>query len=146
MLTIVVVTLALIILVLALFLNKPNVGLDVIGGKRKNLGFEPDVFNEGNLYKKAIRESFSDKGLNSLIDGPIYTPQGTSVPFETGKISNCKEVGSVSVNGKPDGPKSMFMFAYNKYSPSCCPSTYSTSKGCVCMTDDQKKFINNRGI
>ena len=57
---IVVVTLALIILVLALFLNKLDVGLDVIGGKRK-LGFEPDAFNEGNLYKKAIRESFSIK-------------------------------------------------------------------------------------
>ena len=40
---------------------------------------------------------------------------------------------------------SMFMFAYNKYSPACCPSRYSTSRGCVCMTEDQKKMLDKRG-
>ena len=67
------------------------------------------------------------------------------MPFETGKIPNKVNTNNISVNGRKDGPKSMFMFAYNKYSPACCPSTYSTSRGCICMTDEQKKFINNRG-
>ena len=39
----------------------------------------------------------------------------------------------------------MFIFAYNKCSPECCPSTYSCDKGCVCTTKQQRKFINTRG-
>ena len=35
----------------------------------------------------------------------------------------------------------LFMFAYNKSHPSCCPSTYSSSRGCVCLTDEQKNLI-----
>ena len=35
----------------------------------------------------------------------------------------------------------LFMFAYNKSHPSCCPSTFSSSRGCVCMTEDQKNLI-----
>jgi hypothetical protein len=50
-----------------------------------------------------------------------------------------------SVDGTPDGPKSLFMFAYNKVSPKCCigemSSGYSTSGGCVCMTDKQRKHF-----
>lgn len=51
-----------------------------------------------------------------------------------------------SVDGSPSGPKSMFMFAYNKTSPECClgerSSGYSTSGGCVCVTDKQKKYFS----
>jgi len=46
-----------------------------------------------------------------------------------------------SVDGDPNSPRHMFMLAYNKSSPDCCPSTFSTSTGCVCMTEKQKKFI-----
>jgi len=146
MLTIVVVSVALIILVIALLTNKPPVGLNTIAGKRNSIGFEPNVFQERKMYNKAVYEKFSNRNsLHTLINGQIYTPQGTSVPFEIGKIPNKINTNNISVNGRKDGPKSMFMFAYNKYSPACCPSTYSTSKGCICMTDDQKKFINNRG-
>ena len=35
----------------------------------------------------------------------------------------------------------MFMFAYNQCRPECCPSTYSCDKGCVCTTEQQRKFI-----
>ena len=146
MLTIVVVSVALIILVLAVFINKPPTGVDVIAGKRNSLGFEPDIAEERKMYNKAVYEKFSNSNnLYSLIDGPIYTPQGTSVPFENGEITDKINTNNISVNGKCDGPKSMFMFAYNKYSPACCPSTYSTSRGCICMTDNQKRFINSRG-
>lgn len=30
--------------------------------------------------------------------------------------------------------------------PECCPSTYSTSTGCLCMTDDNKNLILRRGV
>lgn len=50
-----------------------------------------------------------------------------------------------SVDGKDDSAKHMFMMAYNRSSPECCPSTYSSSRGCVCMSDAQRDFINRRG-
>lgn len=39
----------------------------------------------------------------------------------------------------------MNIFADNKASPDCCPSTYSTSSGCLCVSSNQMKFIDQRG-
>lgn len=49
------------------------------------------------------------------------------------------------VDGHPDSDKKMFMFANNRTSPNCCPSTFSTSTGCVCTTKNQRDFIASRG-
>lgn len=50
-----------------------------------------------------------------------------------------------TVDGTDGTPRSMFMMAFNKCDPSCCPSTYSCSGGCVCMTNEQKNFVGTRG-
>jgi len=50
-----------------------------------------------------------------------------------------------SIDGNEDSAKHMFMFAYNRSSPECCPSTFSSSRGCVCMSKAQRNFINSRG-
>ena len=64
-----------------------------------------------------------------LIKGKVFVPQGTPVPLKN------EEYGV-------DIPKdSMFMFARNIASPLCCPSTYSTSTGCVCTTPEQRRII-----
>ena len=51
-----------------------------------------------------------------------------------------------SVDGSLNGPRSMFMFAYNKVSPECClgerSGGYSTNGGCVCITDKQKQYFS----
>jgi hypothetical protein len=39
----------------------------------------------------------------------------------------------------------MFMWANNVASPLCCPSTFSTSTGCVCTTQNQRDYIAGRG-
>ena len=71
--------------------------------------------------------------------------QGSSVPLQSvdpplsGEHSTFPSVDGVS------NKNSMFMFAYNKSSPDCCPSTYTTSTGCVCTNSDQRKYLNNRG-
>jgi len=43
----------------------------------------------------------------------------------------------------PEGE--MFMFANNEFKPECCPSTYSSSTGCACITQEQVNYINQRG-
>lgn len=146
MLVLVISTTVLIVTILVLFLYTPNTGTEVIAGKRNSMGFEPNIFEESKNFKKNRLEKFNNpNNLYSLIEGPVYTPLGTSVPFTPGDIPERINTNGISVNGESDGPKSMFMLAYNKYSPRCCPSTYSTSKGCICLTDKQKQFINNRG-
>jgi hypothetical protein len=50
-----------------------------------------------------------------------------------------------TIDGDPNSPSQMFMFSNNKASLDCCPSIYSTSKGCVCMTDQQINWLSQRG-
>ena len=39
----------------------------------------------------------------------------------------------------------LFYFRENKFAPECCPSTYSSSTGCACMSPEQLNYINKRG-
>jgi len=50
-----------------------------------------------------------------------------------------------TVDGTPNTPKDLFMFAHNMSHPDCCPSTYSTSTGCICTTPEQRNWIFMRG-
>ena len=74
-----------------------------------------------------------------IITQRVFVPQGTQMPLHpvaAGPLSN-----GPSIDGTKDAPKSMFTFAYNQCRPECCPSTYSCDKGCVCTTEQQRKFI-----
>lgn len=39
----------------------------------------------------------------------------------------------------------IYLFYKNQVKPECCPSTYTTSSGCVCTTDADRELINSRG-
>ncbi len=54
--------------------------------------------------------------LENNISGPIPLPEGELLFFDT-----------------------------NKFSPECCPSSYSNSEGCVCAAPEQLKYLNERG-
>lgn len=49
------------------------------------------------------------------------------------------------IDGQEGSDKKMFMFANNRSSPNCCPSTFSTSTGCMCTTKNQRDFVSSRG-
>lgn len=92
------------------------------------------------LYK----EKFS--GAISTNPSKVITLQGYTIPTEpTTEVTYDQDPSMTTVDGTPNTPRSMFMMAFNKCDPSCCPSTYSCSGGCVCMTDAQKNFIGKRG-
>ena len=74
----------------------------------------------------------------------LYTVQGHDSPLKP-VISDPSSLSGPSLDGTPDQPNKMFMFANNQSSPSCCPSTFSTSTGCVCTTDKQTDFVAARG-
>ena len=37
------------------------------------------------------------------------------------------------------------LFTFSTFSTDCCPSTYTNSVGCACMTQEQVQYINERG-
>ena len=88
---------------------------------------------------------FTPNQSDGMQNGPEYTPQGNSLPLTAEAINQIQLYGP-PIDSNVNSRKSMFMFKHNKCSTKCCPSTYSCSGGCICMSDSQKNFINKRGI
>ncbi len=90
-------------------------------------------------------EMFSNK-CDLIPSEKLRVYQGSTLPdIQVPPINFDNDDSVPEVDGKKGSTKSMFMMAFNKCDPSCCPSTYSCSGGCVCLTKDQKNFIGTRG-
>ena len=109
----------------------------------ENFNINPvSVNNEMGLYSGIkLQQVNNDKQLKSK----IYTSFGTPNPLDDIYPIESNYSNATNVDGTPDSPKSMAMFKYNSCEAECCPSTYSCSNGCICQTENQKKFINSRG-
>ena len=79
-----------------------------------------------------------------LPDETLYTYLGSEGPIKM-KISDQSALSGPPVDGVDGSPTKMFMFANNRSSPACCPSTFSTSTGCVCSTKNQRQYVASRG-
>jgi len=75
----------------------------------------------------------------------LYSFLGSQGPVKMSLSDQAKLIGP-PVDGKEGSPEKNFMLANNVASPACCPSTFSTSTGCVCTTKDQRDFITSRGV
>ena len=96
------------------------------------------------------------KGVPGSLDGIILRPGGASswrrqpnnVPKMKGRFFVPQGWGSMPLKCEEMYQKfpenSMFMFAQNVSSPLCCPSTYSTSTGCICSTPEQIRFVSQQ--
>ena len=76
-----------------------------------------------------------------------YIVQGHDVPLVS-KMSRQERLSNVKppfVDGIEGSKRSMVMFDTNAVSLQCCPSTWSTDRGCVCFSSEQRDFINKRG-
>lgn len=96
----------------------------------------------------SLREKFSSSQQSYIIPQEnLAIIQGLGMPTQPIEpvTQYDKDPSAATIDGKPDSPSQMFMLAFNKVSPNCCPSPYSTSQGCVCMTDDQINWLSQRG-
>ena len=84
----------------------------------------------------------NDVSLTSKNDLCVY--QGVESPLECNKTLY-SGMGP-SITGIDGDDQNMFMLYRNKSSPDCCPSTFSTSTGCVCTTQQQRDYISRRGM
>ena len=90
----------------------------------------------------------SDKFMdNEIIDNDdLVTYFGFQIPPHHVNTSQDVLKGP-TVDGQKDSPQKLTMFANNKTSLNCCgESPYMTSTGCVCLTDNQRNFIQSRGF
>ena len=81
--------------------------------------------------------------LPLLSDTVIHSPVGDGIKLTEDPVSY--SFNTVDGTNDPKKPRQMFMFAHNQCRPECCPSAYSCDHGCVCTTEQQRKFINSRG-
>lgn len=105
--------------------------------------------NDVYPFFSTSKEMFGGGKDNELLSvDKIRVIQGNAIPNkETGKIEfDQNDPSTQSVDGSDKTPKSMFMFAYNKCDIKCCgDSPYSCNGGCVCLTNEQKRYLSNRG-
>ena len=75
----------------------------------------------------------------------LYSYLGSQGPVKM-RLSDQSALIGPPVDGVKGSDEKMFMFANNKTSLACCPSTFSTSTGCVCTTENQRDFVASRGV
>lgn len=86
-----------------------------------------------------------EKDMNKLIENNMLMNYlGVQGPIQN-IVSDNSFLTGPPVDGDADSPQRLFMFANNSSSLNCCPSTYSTSTGCVCTTEKQRDYVNRRG-
>lgn len=101
------------------------------------------------VTKKKGKEGFTNLNNNDLHIDDSYTMGWvqTAKRYASGmgnenKLNTYKDNVGTPVP-LPEGE--LFFFADNKFKPECCPSTYSDSTGCACLSQPQVDYINQRG-
>lgn len=84
------------------------------------------------------------EGLTNMLNGYNYELKDKAV----GNLKDWyKSLETNKQNTTTPSPYDLlYMFKNNQISPSCCPSVYSTSSGCVCITPEQMLYLNKRGL
>ena len=119
-------------------------GGGMMGPKMPALGDQMPY--DGLCLKTGNKESWmkSPDNTSLLPNDTLYTYLGSEGPVKM-KISDQAALIGPPVDGVDGSPEKMFMFANNRSSPSCCPSTFSTSTGCICTTENQRDYVAERG-
>ena len=97
------------------------------------------------LCVRTLNQKFRDFNNQLISNRNLMNFQGVQGPVQN-VVSDDSDLVGPTVDGDPNSPQRLFMFANNKASLNCCPSTYSTDRGCVCSTDKQDKYIRRRGF
>ena len=98
------------------------------------------------LCVRTLNNQFKDLSKNKLVpNDKLMSYLGVQGPVQNVSTDDAYLSGP-TVDGEADSPQRLFMFANNAASPSCCPSTFSTSTGCVCSTEKQDDYIRRRGF
>ena len=97
-------------------------------------------------YDSLCLTSLKNKNKYGLVpNSELQTYFGVQGPLQTTTTNNDVLTGP-PVDGNPKSPQKMAIFSNNQVSGNCCNDSHiSTSNGCVCITPQQKKWIQSRG-
>ena len=149
-------------------LFKKNLSL---GNNPKKEGFLDKLMKKrkNNSNQKSPNQTFPNQpslnkeGFSVIQQGPgagmLSTPLGANINWNTSdgmeNMSPYANILQKHKNIKAPDPSStteegvLFLFGGNLSSPSCCGpnigSSFSTSDGCLCTSDEQIKYLNKRG-
>jgi hypothetical protein len=102
----------------------------------KTEGFQ----NSRPLGWKSMEENESDDvNLSTWVSSAIKYAKGMGTE---------DRLNSLQYNSGPPIPlpeDQLFFFKDTKFNPSCCPSTYTSSIGCACMSKKQFQYLTQRG-
>lgn len=114
------------------------------------------AIKEGVKSEIAKKEGFSGANTNygesSSYDINVDTPVDTSSWMQGSLVVQPGKPVDPAVKAILDRPKQpvplpegeMLMFANTPFKPECCPSSFSTSDGCACITTEQYNYLQTR--
>ena len=115
-------------------------GIDVLTGSG---GALPRDENIAVTERMSLMGSDINEVQNGDVAGMWVSKANTyASEFGYGIINN---TGSAYTADEPLKNGEMVIFAKNKFKPECCPSPYSASTGCACMSTEQIAYLNSRG-
>ena len=108
---------------------------DIMSGAKPPTG-ETDAFTDYSTYKGG--DNNSDVASSWINKADAYSK---NLGYQqTAQKANMYTGTQVPL---PDGE--LFFFQNNQFKPECCPSPYSASTGCACMSSEQISYLNSRG-
>lgn len=126
-------------------------------GKENMVNLEKKVKEKMTNLKKNVKEGFA--GANETgaqfasndNSGYIMNPDTWSDPtltYSPGQAPNAAIEKIWERKGNPAttlASGELDMFANTQFKPECCPSAFSSSTGCACLSVDQYNYLKNRG-
>ena len=108
-------------------------------------GFQAGLVGLGSAldYKMGdgVKRSWENNN-NGVSENATANMRAATLPDDNNAFAGLEgnEGGPVPL---PEGE--LLIFKTNKFSPECCPSSYSNGDGCVCASPEQMKYLNERG-
>ena len=129
-----------------------NIATNVVSDTEKNFDHLKETPTnmgpyDGICLKTGNKDSWkkSPETTKLLSNDQLFSYLGSQGPLKM-RLSEQADLIGPPIDGVKGSPEKNFMFANNITSPACCPSTYSTSAGCVCTTKNQRDFVAARGV
>ena len=119
-------------------------------------GFQAGLVGIGTAldYKMGnrVKSSWENKDVTAItynIQSPNSAPQQPTAILDVNNDTIDTNVfADLETNEGGDVPLpegELVFFDKTKFSPECCPSSYSTGEGCVCASPEQMQYLNQRG-
>jgi hypothetical protein len=148
------------------------VGVGDVASGLANIGTNLEAGGDGNAMTSSFAKALQtinpiEKILPTKTEGfqnskplgwkPLADDESDDVNLSTWVSSAVKyakgmgtedRLNSLQYNSGPPIPLpegQLFFFKDTKFNPSCCPSTYTSSIGCACMSKKQFQYLTQRG-